>query len=53
MTVEEGVELCAMAAQAGTRVLFATPHVHAPWDSYPWSPGRSQRYAGAFPRVQA
>jgi protein-tyrosine phosphatase len=52
MTVEEGVELCAMAAQAGTGVLFATPHVHAPWDSYPWSPGRSKRYAEAFPRVQ-
>jgi protein-tyrosine phosphatase len=42
-----------MAAQAGTRVLFATPHVHAPWDSYSWSAERAHRYAEAFPEIQA
>ena len=41
-----------MAVEAGTRVLFATPHVHAPWDSYPWSVGRAQRYAEGFQEVQ-
>lgn len=51
-SVEEGLELCAIAARAGTRILFATPHVHAPWDSYPWSPSRARLYAEAFLEMQ-
>ena len=33
-------------------MLFATPHVHAPWDSYPWSPARAALFDESFPRVQ-
>lgn len=51
-TVAEGIELCRLAAAAGTRVLFATPHVHAPWDSYPWSARRRRTYVDAFPAVR-
>lgn len=50
-TVEEGIELCRLAACAGTGVLFATPHVHAPWDSYPWTESRALRYEECFPQV--
>ena len=34
-TIEEGLELCRLAYEAGTEILFATPHAHAPWDHYP------------------
>jgi protein-tyrosine phosphatase len=51
-TVEEGVELCRLAAAAGTGVLFATPHAHAPWDSYPWSAARARLYESSFPAVR-
>jgi protein-tyrosine phosphatase len=51
-TVDEGIELCRLALEAGTRVLFATPHVHAPWDSYPWSEGRGRLYDSSFPLVR-
>ena len=34
-TIEQGLALCRLAVEAGTEILFATPHVHAPWDSYP------------------
>lgn len=51
-TVEEGVELCRLAVEAGTRVLFATPHVHAPWGSYPWSPARERLYDDSFLTVR-
>ena len=27
--------LCRLAYEAGTEILFATPHAHAPWDHYP------------------
>lgn len=51
-TVEEGLALCRAAVETGTRVLFATPHVHAPWDSYPWSERRSRIFEDAFPVVR-
>jgi protein-tyrosine phosphatase len=51
-TVEEGIELCRIAAAAGTRVLFATPHMHGPGDSYPWSPARERRFEASFPEVR-
>lgn len=50
-TVEEGIELCRLAVEAGTSVLFATPHVHAPWDTYPWSATRERLYEESFPAV--
>jgi protein-tyrosine phosphatase len=52
VSVEEAVELCAEARRSGTQILFATPHVHAPWDSYPWSPARAAMYDETFPHVQ-
>lgn len=47
-TVDEGVALCRVALETGTRVLFATPHAHAPWDSYPWSPVREALFERSF-----
>ena len=38
-TIEEGLELCRLAYEAGTEILFATPHAHAPWDHYPRTVG--------------
>lgn len=48
-SIDEGFELCRLAVESGTRVLFATPHMHAPWDSYPWSAERQRLYDAAFP----
>lgn len=48
-SVDDGLELCRIAFDAGTRVLFATPHAHAHWDTYPLTPGRRQIYDDAFP----
>ena len=28
-TIEDGLELCRLALEAGTEILFATPHAHA------------------------
>lgn len=52
-TVEEGLELCRIAFEAGTRVLFATPHAHADWDTYPWTPRRARIFEQAFPIMHA
>jgi protein-tyrosine phosphatase len=52
-TFEEAVELCRIAVGSGTRVLFATPHAHAEWDSYPRTPERERRFEGCFPKVRA
>lgn len=52
VTVEEGIELCRMAAAAGTRMLFATPHMHGPGDSYPWSAARELVFEESFPHVR-
>jgi protein-tyrosine phosphatase len=51
-TVEEGVALCRIAYDAGTRVLFATPHAHAAWDTFPRTSGRVEIFERAFPRVR-
>ena len=50
--VEDGLALCRMALEAGTEVLFATPHAHAPWDTFPRSPARDALYAAALPVMQ-
>ena len=48
-SVEEGLELCRLARDSGTRVLFATPHAHAAWDSFPWTQHRGSIFEEAFP----
>jgi protein-tyrosine phosphatase len=48
-SIEEGLELCREASRHGTRILYATPHVHAAWDSYPLTAERLARYDAAFP----
>ncbi|HKY26126.1 MAG TPA: CpsB/CapC family capsule biosynthesis tyrosine phosphatase [Gaiella sp.] len=51
-SVEEGIELCRVAYETGTRVLFATPHAHARWDTYPRTAQRDTLYEASFPRVR-
>jgi protein-tyrosine phosphatase len=51
-SVEEGIELCRIAHEAGTRVLFATPHAHAHWDSFPRTEERSVIFERSFPLVR-
>lgn len=48
-SVEQGLELCRIAYDAGTRVLFATPHAHAAWDSFPRTPARQRIFDAAYP----
>jgi len=50
--IEDGLALCRLAYEAGTDVLFATPHAHAPWDTFPRSPARDATYAAALPVMQ-
>src|SRR5438445_5728234 len=50
-SIEEAVELCGLALAGGTRVLFATPHVHADWDHYPLTLERERLFAQTFPVV--
>ncbi|MEO5633123.1 CpsB/CapC family capsule biosynthesis tyrosine phosphatase [Gaiella sp.] len=50
--IEEGLALCRIAFETGTDVLFATPHAHAPWDTFPRSPRRDAVYAAALPVMQ-
>ena len=52
-TIADAVRLCRQAAAHGTRVLYATPHVHAAWDSYPLTAARFVEYDDAFPLVRA
>jgi protein-tyrosine phosphatase len=52
-TIDEGLELCWQAARHGTRVLYATPHVHAGWDQYPLTAERLALYDDAFPVMRA
>ena len=33
-------------------MLFATPHMHEPLDSFPWTPERERRYEEAFAEMQ-
>jgi protein-tyrosine phosphatase len=47
-SIEQGLALCRLAVEAGTNILFATPHAHAAWDSYPRTPDRDRVYADSF-----
>jgi protein-tyrosine phosphatase len=51
-SIEEAATLCRPAFDAGTRVLFATPHAHADWDHHPRTPEREQMFEKAFPQVK-
>jgi protein-tyrosine phosphatase len=48
-TIEEGLELCALAAAAGTDVLFATPHV---WPHLTLPAGREAEIRCAFAELR-
>ena len=47
-SIEEGLVLCRLALEAGTEILFATPHAHAPWDTFPWTAERERVYSAAY-----
>ena len=48
-TIEEGLELCDLAAQAGTAILFATPHV---WPHFTLSEERELAVRRDFARLR-
>jgi protein-tyrosine phosphatase len=48
-TVEDGVALCRTAAEHGTAVLFATPHV---WPHFTLTPEREDEVRAAFERMR-
>jgi protein-tyrosine phosphatase len=50
-SIEEALKLCRLAVDAGTRVLFATPHAHAVWDHFPRTLERERIFDEAFPVV--
>jgi len=45
------LELCRVALDGGTHVLFATPHAHADWDHYPRTLERERLFDQTFPVV--
>jgi len=47
-TFEDGLALCDLAADAGTAILFATPHV---WPHYPLSEEREREVRRGFDRL--
>src|SRR5215210_4929563 len=52
-TIADAVRLCRQAAAHGTRVLYATPHVHAQRGAYPLTAARLARYDRSFPVVRS
>jgi protein-tyrosine phosphatase len=48
-TVDEGLELCNVAAEAGTGILFATPHV---WPHLPMTESRERSVRRAFEQLR-
>ncbi len=51
-SIEEGLALCRIALESGTEILFATPHAHAPWDSFPRTPERDRLYAASLAEMR-
>jgi protein-tyrosine phosphatase len=51
-SVEDGLALCRLAVESGTETLFATPHAHASWDTYPSTPERVARFDEAFAEMR-
>jgi protein-tyrosine phosphatase len=52
-TIEDGLELCRIALEAGTEILFATPHAHAPWDTFPRTAARQELYDASLRQMRA
>jgi len=52
-SIEQGLALCRLAVEAGTSILFATPHAHAPWDTFPRTPVRDRLYAAAHAEMRS
>jgi protein-tyrosine phosphatase len=52
-TLEEGLVLLADAARHETRTIYATPHAHSRWDSYPLTPERLELFERMLPAAQA
>src|SRR6478752_7650407 len=52
-TIEEGLELCRIALEAGTEILFATPHAHASWDTFPRTSARVELYETSLAQMRA
>lgn len=52
-SIEEGLALCRLAHEAGTEILFATPHAHAPWDHFPRTAERDALYAASLAEMRA
>ena len=48
-TIEDGLALCRSAAEHGTAVLFATPHI---WPYFTLAPEREQEVRAAFERMR-
>jgi protein-tyrosine phosphatase len=48
-SIAEGLGLCRIALDDGIRILFATPHAHAPWDTYPRTAYRIDLFEASFP----
>jgi len=48
-TVEDGIRLLRNAARHGTKIVYATPHIHTGWDSYPLTAERRRIYEQSFP----
>jgi protein-tyrosine phosphatase len=51
-SIADAVRLCRQAAEHGTRVLYATPHIHLRWDSHPLTPERLALFDASFPVVR-
>lgn len=51
-SIEQGLALCRLALEAGTGVLFATPHVHAPWDTFPLTSARTELFQSAYAEMR-
>lgn len=49
-SIEEGLELCDLAVEAGTAILFGTPHV---WPHFPLTEQRELEVRSAFERLRA
>jgi protein-tyrosine phosphatase len=52
-TIEEGLELCRIAFESGTEILFATPHAHASWDTFPRTRERVELYETSLAQMRA
>jgi len=51
-SVEDGLTLCRLAVESGTEILFATPHAHAAWDTYPRTPERLAQFDAAYAEMR-